>query len=448
MSTRRHQFFPRRAIVLALCATTGVACTLRRESDQNVLVDVDALDQASAQTADPVFRSTRLEGAGLTPAEPVRRITRDEATRGLDDVGVSTPEDTPVRPQEPAQASASIPSGVRVDQTPSTVVVAPLDALVGQVSGRPIFASDFFQPMDAQMTAEAQQSSQREFLIELREQISAALRDVIRDELLLAEFEAVLTPNERRGIAAFVESIRGDLIRRSGGSVELANELYLADEGLTLDEKVEAESRQQLVRQMVGRLLRHRSYIPWRDVRRAYLRDFETFRPPPTARFRMIWTPADEPDRTSAVLRELAEGRPFAEIAEEYSDYQPGEGGLVEVAVAEGGLAETEVFGVEELNDAATALSVGETVGPIDWASRRVWLTLEALESQNVSLYDAQDDILGLLRQQRLSEVQGEFFRDLQKRGSLSDIDRMEAELFRLGAERYLVSTRADTPRR
>jgi len=432
-----------RAAILGACAVLATACTLRREAEQNTLIDLDALDRASAETTDPVYRSTRLEGAGLTPAEPVRRVTRAEATRGLEDVAVATPPDDAAAP-EPRPAT----SGVRVDQRPASVVTAPLDALIGQVSGRPIFASEFFSAMDAQMTAEAQQVGQREFLLELREQISAALRDVIRDELLLAEFEAVLSPAERQGIAAFVEGVRGDLIRQSGGSAELANELYLADEGLTLDEKVEAESRQQLVRQMVGRLLRHRAYIPWRDVRRAYLRDLSTFRPPATARLRMIWTPADEPDRTAAVQRELSEGLPFAEVAERHSDYRPAEGGLHEVQVGENGLSETEVFGVAEINEAATSLAVGETVGPIDWNSRRVWLTLESLGAHSISLYEAQDDILNLLRQERLGQVQSEFFTDLQRRGSLSDVDRMEAELFRLGAERYLISAQADAPRR
>jgi len=433
---------------LALFLSISAGCSVRREAERNTLVNLDALDAATAETTDPVFRSTRLEGAGLEAAEPIARVTREEATRGIEDVEVASAEDTPRAEPLPPATPRETNSGVRVDQRPDTVVTAPIDAMIGQVSGRPIFASEFFEPMDARMLAEAEQAGQREFLIELQGQISASLRDVIRDELLLAEFEAVLTPVERQGIAAFVESIRGDLIRQSGGSVELANELYLADEGLTLEEKVEAESRQQLVRQMVGRLLRHRAYIPWRDVRRAYLRDFEEYRPPATARLRMIWAPSDEPERVASVQRELSAGTPFAEVAEQYSDYRPAEGGLHEVRVGDDGLSETEVFGVEELNDAATSLAVGETVGPIEWGGRRVWLTLESLDAQSVTLYEAQDDILGRLRQQRLSEVQAEFFIDLQRRGSLSDVDRMERELFELGAERYLISTQADTPRR
>ncbi len=429
---------------LGVCAWALLpGCSAGREAERNTLVDLDRLDDASTEGEEVVYRSTRLEGAGLSAAEPVRRITREEATGGLDDVDVATPRETPA---PTPRTSVNQSGGVRVDARPDSVVVAPLDAMVGQVSGRPIFASDFFEQMDARMTAEARLKGQREFLIDLQDQISAALRDVIRDELLLAEFEAVLTPNERQGIAAFIDRVRGDLIRQSGGSAELANELYLADEGLTLEEKVEAESRQQLVRQMVGRLLRQRSYIPWRDVRRAYLRDFEEFHPPATARLRMIWTPADEPERSALVQSELAAGTAFSEVAEQYSDYRPETGGLLEVELAEGGLAETEVFAVEELNNAVTGLSVGEVVGPIDWTSRRVWLTLESVGGESVTLYDAQDDILNLLRQERLGEVQAEFFIDLQRRGSLSDVDRMEAELFRLGAERYLISGQTDAP--
>ncbi len=424
------------ALLLTAASTMAPGCfSVRRESVQNALIDLDRVAEAEESTADTTYRSARLEGAGLASAEPVKRV-RVEARSGAADVGVARPERAPAG----AGTETSAESGVRVDRQPDTVITVPIDSLIGQISGRPLFATDFFEPMDARMMAEAQRSGDREFLLSLREQITAALRDTIRDELLLAEFEASLSPQQRQGLAAFVAGVRDDLVRQSGGSIELANESLLTEEGLTLDEKVEAESRQQLVRQMVGQLLRNRAYIPWRDVKRAYLRDFDEFRPPPIASLRVIMTPADDAALTAIVQQELAEGTAFAKVAEEHSIVFAESGGLQAVPVAAGGLGETEFFGDPELNTHATGLSVGETIGPIDWNNRRVWLTLESLGGTDITLYEAQEQILNLLRQERLSEVQGEFFQDLQKRGSLSSIDTMEAELFRLGAERYLIS--------
>jgi hypothetical protein len=425
------------ALAGALAAASG-CFTVRRESDRNELVDVPKLERLETQTAAPSFGSTRLDEAGLRPAETeppsrTRRVSRDEALGGRDDVAVAPRERTPGE-------VVRTPAGPPAAATPDTVVVAPLDALVGQVSGRPVFASDFFEPMDARLSAEAERMNRRAFLQNLREQVVEALRDVIRDELLLAEFEATLTPEQRQGIAAFVQTVREDLIRQSGGSMELANQSLLSEEGLTLEEKVEAESREQLVRQMVGQLLRNRAWIPWRDVRREYLRNLDEFRPPPTARLRVIMIPATDAEGVASVQRELAEGADFAGIAERHSVFRPAEGGLYEVTVAPTGYEETVFFDAAELNERAAQLAVGETIGPVDWSGRRVWMTLEDVRAGGASLYELQDEILGQLRQERLGEVQREFFLDLQERGSLSDVDRMEAELFRLGAERYLIS--------
>jgi len=439
---------PRRALALALAGTilTAAGCFgVRRESERNALVDLPRLERLETQTAAPTFRSTRLDEAGLRPAdtEPPprpRRVTREDAMGGRDDVAVAPPERTPGEVPETAERPRPAPAA-----GPETVVVAPLDALVGQVSGRPVFASDFFEPMDARLLAESDRLGRREFLQNLREQVVESLRDVIRDELLLAEFEATLSPEQRQGIAAFVQSVREDLVRRRGGSVELANQSLLTEEGLTLEEKVEAESREQLVRQMVGQLLRNRAWIPWRDVRREYLRNLDEFRPPPTARLRVVMIPATDADRLASVGRELAEGAPFAEVAERHSVFRPAEGGLYEVTLAAEGYGATEFFDDPALNEHAAALSVGERVGPVDWSGRRVWMTLEDVRVGGVSLYESQDEILGRLRQERLGEVQREFFTELQERGSLSDVDRMEAELFRLGAERYLISGQQPT---
>jgi hypothetical protein len=448
------------ALALALAGATLPGCfAVRRESEANALVNLDRLGTLEDQTDAPSYRSTRLDQAGLRPAstpppERVRRVTREQATGGLDDVAVAEPADAPIKePTRKPESDAVIarrgaePGATRGPASPETVVVAPLDALVGQVSGRPVFASDFFEPMDARMLAEAERLGRREFLQDLREQVVASLRDVIRDELLLAEFEASLTPQQRQGIGTFVQSVREDLIRQSGGSIELANQSLLAEEGLTLEEKVEVESRQQLVRQMVGRLLRNRAWIPWRDVRREYLRNLEEFRPLPTARLRVMMVPASDAERLASVQRELAEGAAFAEVAERYSVFRAAEGGLYETEIAPEGFEQTTFFADEALNERAAALEQGQIAGPFEWNDRRVWMTLEDLQNRTISLYESQEDLLDGLRQQRLSEVQREFFLELQERGSLSDVDRMEAELFRLGAERYLITQQADAPR-
>jgi len=452
-TTGRARLWAERAGAIAATAATAALLSgcfaLRREAERNELINLERVDRVESGEASTTYRSARLEEAGLRPSDepapersrPTRTITREQATGGVEGVAVAPETPAPSGPASGRDAPSRGDAPSEPARGPETVVSAPIDALIGQVSGRPIFASEFFESMDARLQAESRRESRREFLIGLREQVAEALRDTIRDELLLAEFEATLSPAQRQGLATFVQGIRQNLIRRGGGSTELANQLLIREEGLTLEEKVEAESRQQLVRQMVGQLLRDRAWIPWRDVRRAYLRDLDEYRPPPTARYRVIMAPADDAERIASIQRELQAGRDFGAVAESYSVFRPEERGLYEVRVGAGGLAETEVFADETLNARATALSAGETVGPFEWSNRRVWLALESVDAEGVSLYEAQDEILAELRQQRLLEVQAEFFGELEERGSLSDIERMRNELFRLGAERYLIAS-------
>jgi len=431
-------------VLVTTCAVLCGCFTVRKESVHNDLVNLQRVEELETQTGDPTFRATTLGFAGLTtPRTPVRRVDRASALGGPDDVVAAPPEATPGTP--PATPQAGGPTSTAPAAHPATVVVAPLDALVGQISGRPLFASDFFGTMDARMLAESAGVSEREFLGLLREQITASLRDEVRDELLLAEFEASLTPQQRQGLGSFVAGIREQILRANAGSAEQAHAILRTSEGLTLDEKVEAESHQQLVRQQVGRLLRHRAWIPWRDVRREYLRHLDEFRPLPTARLRVIMVPADDAQLAADVQSALEAGDPFGDIAEEFSTFRPEQGGIYEVAIDAAGYEQTEIFADPGLNARAAALTEGETIGPFDWSGRRVWLTLESVRAHETSLYAAQERILGDLRQQRLAEVQAEFFQKLLKRGSLSDIDRMEQELFRLGAERYLVAGRHDS---
>jgi hypothetical protein len=385
----------------------------------------------------------------------VRVIDAEEAMAGLDDVAVLTGPPPTIAPSRDgdvadgvifdiADDAAPTPPTLRENVNDDMISSYPIDALVGHINGRPLFASEFFDPMDARMRVEAARMSQRQWLQFAQQQIQRALRDRIRDELLLAELEASLSPQEKVGLLAFVTQLRENILSENSGSAPLANRRLLEEEGVTLDEKVLLERNRELIRMQLRRAIAGKTIVAWRDVRQAYERDIDRYNPPPVAHLRVIWTQPGDEVTAVEIAERLESGEPFAEIAAnpDLNSYQVADAGATIVPLDADGWEATQFFRPVELNNAALSLEVSEVVGPIDWANRKVWMTLELIEDNTVSLYDAQLEIYQDLLAERFTEAQGQYFTTLISRGSLSDIAEMERRLFELAAERYLINGR------
>ena len=205
-----------------------------------------------------VLRSVRLVMVGLAPvalvgcgggvkehADPVP-VTAADFTAG--------PDEPAELPQERNQTSRVLAT-TEVDQGVKDVVVvtgAPLvpantattsaktpifrelqvDQLVGQINGRPVYADEFFEPMDERLTREAERLNQRDFIAFARKEIEASLWDTLRDELLLSEFQGSLTNEQRLGVLAFIEEVRRDIVSGNLGSEALASQRLREAEGL------------------------------------------------------------------------------------------------------------------------------------------------------------------------------------------------------------------------
>ena len=145
--------------------------------------------------------------AGGSPAAPSPSATAAAAK--------ATPSPRPMPPR-PAPAppapdpDAALSTTARVGSPTPAANSAPasdrpvvLEALVGQVNGRAVFASEIIEPLDAQLRARSQElAAQRkprtEFRNEAAQLINGELMRVIRDELVLAEARASLTPEQRQ----------------------------------------------------------------------------------------------------------------------------------------------------------------------------------------------------------------------------------------------------------
>src|SRR5690606_25770339 len=132
--------------------------------------------------AGTVGPASRVPADANQDSEP-EALDNGESTRVVDAPIAASPNRSSTPMREPA---------------PGELVV--IDSLVGEVNGRPIYAEQFFAPIDAYLRDRAGRLNATEFDRELDLVIQTQLRTVVQNELFLAQARAGLTPEEQQGL--------------------------------------------------------------------------------------------------------------------------------------------------------------------------------------------------------------------------------------------------------
>ncbi|MFM9902044.1 MAG: peptidylprolyl isomerase [Polaromonas sp.] len=325
-----------------------------------------------------------------------------------------------------------------------------LDALIGQINGKPIYASRFLAPLEERLRAKRSElRDNRAWTRAAGEIIARQLFDKLRDELFLAEARAELSPEQRAGLFYFLNSVRDTLASNYGGSREEADTKIQEKEGQTFEGKVEAEKNQALIKSIIGKYIVPRVNVAWRDVTRQYERDYKTFNPPPVAMIRLIYVDAGDAPGVQAVTDALAAGTPFIEASNLPANVYPKGAEGVVPATLDGDISKAKLFLDPALNANANKLTPGGIVGPFDYRTpdrrmQKVWMHLEEVrQAPGVSLEDVQLKIYAALRDARFNEEVERFLRRLQERASFTAVPEMTERLLLIAQERYLVAERA-----
>jgi hypothetical protein len=396
-----------------------------------------------------------LRKAGLAPGEQapggggrdavtgvVARPQADEAPADIQVlVGPPRLEDTEIFIAEAVGEAEATPDSEPVEVSTRVAVglaeTGFVDAVVGQINGRPVFASGFLAPMDARLRADAARLSPNQWRQQAVATIRSAIIDRMQEELVLAEFQASLTPEAKQGLFAFVERMRQEIVAQNLGSESLAGRRIQESEGLTLNEKVNQQRDREIIRAQLNRAIGSRTYVSWREVELAYARDFDLYNPAMVARLRMIQVSGAE--NVQAVNEALEAGESFEEIAKRLSSFRADEGGLWTIEIEREGYEATRIFAPDELNEVAVGLEVGEISESFEWSGSTIWLTLEEIVTPpGLTLYDAQLVIFERLRNERYIEERQNYLVRLFGRASVTDVAEMTERLFLIAEERYL----------
>lgn len=419
-------------VALAGCGSSGPSAResvspaqfVRQAPDAGATAEQPASANTTGAAAAPI--------ASETASKPAPRSMTAEAAR--EGVG-------PVRmePGAPRRDVAARPAGALV----------LVDAKIGDVNNRAVYASGFLEPMEADLRAKAQELlganrpyALQEWRMYAAEQIADALNRFIADEVFRAEGMASLKPDEKVGLRAYMERMRGDIVRAARGSEELAEERVAAmTGGQSLDEYLRRREQREIINYQLKRQIESKVQVPWRDIRLKYEQDYEKYNPDPTAYLRVIMAPGRDAERVAAIGDSLAKGTPFEQVAgSDRNAYRAKESGLHVVPI-EGGISSVEVFdpqvkGAGAVNEAARTLREGSYVGPIDFDGTQTWVYLERIEQTTRSLYDAQLAIENELFESRRKREIDRYIGKLQQRASLTDTRDMMERLMQYAEER------------
>jgi hypothetical protein len=345
------------------------------------------------------------------------------------------------------EISETLADGERVVDavTPKTVVqrvppggLWPVDALVGQVNGRPVFADEFFGPIEDQLrqiAANPDRVAGREQFVRT---IRGYFKQTVDSELIVAEAESQLSPEQQQGVLAWLKSMQEATIAERGGSRAAAEASLQAEEDKTLDEFMQQRREVSLALRLLNQRIEPRAIVSWREVEQAYQRDAKIYNPPSQVRIGRIKLDAvADAAKIERVRALVKEGKKFSEIAKELELTEGGlwqaselpAGGVQDLPLADGVLARLKPLQPDQVSE-----ELVQKEGFVVW-----FAIMEISQPRARSIYD-RDLQLAITRQiqdvRRAIERQ-RYIASLRSRWVTDDIVEMEERLVAFALERY-----------
>jgi len=239
-------------------------------------------------------------------------------------------------PRDEAVARAGLGSTAATLPTPNATKTVPgvgvgnsitLGTVVVEVNGRPIFANKLLQTISPVLAAKAKELDERGFRVAAADEIRKQLQFMINDELVYATAERNLDTNDRRLADAITEHDRDQMIRKAGGSLQLARQAAAA-QGQDFDELLADRRRVNLV-QVYWRKKEYPKIQVTADDMRQYYRQHlnDRFTERAQAQFRVIkidFKRTGGREQALAKANDLqaraARGEDFAELAGSIND--------------------------------------------------------------------------------------------------------------------------------
>ncbi|MEM9882864.1 MAG: peptidylprolyl isomerase [Planctomycetota bacterium] len=308
----------------------------------------------------------------------------------------------------------------------------PVEAMVGQIAGRPIYAHHVLEGMEQQLATLGRRLPARAFREQATALIFEQVRGLVRDALIRDEADRALTPQQRFQLDFFVDYQREELLRKYGrGSRALAERAILEETGVSFAQNLRDLRTQAVISTYLDQNLRPLIDVNRRDIERYYRDNAETFNPPAKRALRLIYVGNDE---DAAWFRQrLDAGEPFVSLMLDDRNLNPNRTTALEVE------GDGTMFG-PTIDPAVMDLEEGQWAGPLANPERgqRWFVFVESLDRPaGRSLFEAQVEIERALRIRRERELQIELGERLRENASFTDEMRMTEAVVEIAAARY-----------
>lgn len=325
------------------------------------------------------------------------------------------------------------PTLAATDTGPSRVTV---DAMVGQINGRPVYASEIFEQIGTDSlnrlgAARPRTDFRRESYALLQEHLMAR----VQSELILAEAESDLTPEQQVGLLGILKMEREKILAQFFGSEAETQRGLQQQRGMSLEEYLEAKRQQVLVEKYLQEKLYPKINVTRRDVERYYTTHAAEFNPDPTVALRLMTVETAE--KADEVDKALATGKSFEEVAREYSTRLAARGGLLPPFKTT--VADFRGLKWQALNEKIRALQPGQRTDRTSLGTEGFgWVELVSVTGgETQSLTEVYPAIENRLRVQQMDQLSRQYNLDLLKKGNFTPLDEMLAGLLDVAMARY-----------
>jgi hypothetical protein len=437
--------------------TLGAGCTSQLEvlTEETNVIHVSDFSQPEPT----VGEIAEIE----SPSEPVL-----QDVPVVEEVVVEAPE----APSVEEQLDEFMPQRVGVTIT--------VEALVGQVNGRPVYANRVLEPLVARLRAGARQvnsgelnlsafkDSVKDMLFEEAVDMGTVVRggrvyELVITDLLLSEAQSNMSKEESHGVFALIGQMRSDLVSSQGGSHAQLRESIEEQTGSTVDAFLDMQRDEIMIDALQRQEIWPKVNVTWRDIQR----EFEKLSPNKSVPLKkmdearvaeilgamqsgtplkniaaakgsitlgMIRLPIEDP-QVETVKEGFANGLSFKEVAR--SVHIPDDGFWGRFELGAKGLQGIDVadFFKEKLQGAQE----GEMLPSFEYGTGHFWIAVLEIE-QPVSLYNrsVQIALRNVLRWIAFNKEQARFVESLWGKGSIDKVDSMADRVKNIADRRFL----------
>jgi hypothetical protein len=411
---------PRRHWILATLLTAG-GCAAPSVPQTEVRT-VEPRDLAGADT--PGISADQVVGPVMVETETV------EVVRG--DREISETAERILSPDGVDETRLFVGESVAVG------VAYPVEGLVGQINGRPVYADEFLLPLEDRLLRIVAELPLAQAVRDMNTLIALRFDEYVNSELIIAEAESRLTAEQQQGVFAWLRNMQEEMITNRGGTRDAAAESIDDEFGVSIEEFMAQRRSLALGQDLLQKRVQPRAIVSWRDVVQAYRRQFAEFNPPAQVRLgRVRLNRERDAERIEAIEAALANGADFASIAT-LADAPDG-GAWRKIELPPGGLKDTTL--ASAVRDRLDLAAPGTVSEPLDQGALRSWYTVMAVDQPpGRSLYDPEVQLFleSQLSSTRFAQEQDRYISSLRDRWVADNLDRMLARLLTIARQRYL----------